>query len=136
MLRMIGYGDNAGSGFPTILSAWKQQGWEEPDLTEDFDLDQVTLSLAFKKQAKIQSEDEKQAKIPSEDSKRKKTKQVEELIKGLLKEYGAMKTSELAQKIQLSKPRIRAVLSEMDEVVAVGNTTARKYMLKDDSEAK
>ena len=24
MLRMIGYGENAGSGFPTILSTWKE----------------------------------------------------------------------------------------------------------------
>jgi predicted HTH transcriptional regulator len=27
MLRMVGFGDNAGSGIPTILSAWKQADW-------------------------------------------------------------------------------------------------------------
>ena len=136
MLRMIGYGDNAGSGFPTILSAWKQQGWEEPDLEENFELNQVTLTLLFAKQAIIPSEDAKQAKIPSEDSKRRKTKQAEELIKKLLKEYGPMKTSELAQKVQLSEPRVRAILSEMVDIVAIGNTTSRKYMLKEDLEDK
>ena len=48
MLRMIGYGDNAGSGFPTILSVWKQQGWEEHDLEKNFELNQVTLDkLAY-----------------------------------------------------------------------------------------
>lgn len=26
MLRMIGYGENLGSGFPLILNAWKQAG--------------------------------------------------------------------------------------------------------------
>ncbi|MFA5202656.1 MAG: ATP-binding protein, partial [Bacteroidales bacterium] len=30
MLRMIGYGENLGSGFPKIISAWKQAGWKEP----------------------------------------------------------------------------------------------------------
>jgi len=45
MLRMIGFGDNAGSGIPTILNAWKQADWVEPDLYEDTHLNQVTLTL-------------------------------------------------------------------------------------------
>ena len=45
MMRMIGFGDNAGSGIPTILSAWKQEDWVEPDLHEDTHLNQVTLTL-------------------------------------------------------------------------------------------
>ena len=45
MLRMIGFGDNAGSGIPTILNAWKQADWVEPDLHEDTHLNQVTLTL-------------------------------------------------------------------------------------------
>lgn len=45
MLRMIGFGDNAGSGIPTILSAWKQADWVEPDLYEDTHLNQITLTL-------------------------------------------------------------------------------------------
>ncbi len=45
MLRMIGFGDNAGSGFPAILSAWKNEGWIIPELKEDTRLNQVTLTL-------------------------------------------------------------------------------------------
>ena len=45
MLRMIGYGDNAGSGFPTILDAWRGEKWRQPDLYEDSDLQQVDLRL-------------------------------------------------------------------------------------------
>lgn len=26
MLRLVGYGDNAGSGFPSILGAWEKEG--------------------------------------------------------------------------------------------------------------
>lgn len=48
MLRMIGYGDNAGSGIPAILSAWKSEEWVEPKLTEDTELNQVTLTLETK----------------------------------------------------------------------------------------
>lgn len=45
MLRMVGFGDNAGSGFPTILATWKAEGWIEPELVEDTRLNQVTLVL-------------------------------------------------------------------------------------------
>lgn len=45
MLRMIGFGDNAGSGFPAILAAWKNEGWIEPELMENAKLNQVTLTL-------------------------------------------------------------------------------------------
>lgn len=45
MFRMIGYGDNIGSGFPTILSAWSEENWRKPDLQENDDLNQVELKL-------------------------------------------------------------------------------------------
>lgn len=45
MLRMVGFGDNAGSGFPTIISVWNKEGWIKPELIEDTVLNQVTLKL-------------------------------------------------------------------------------------------
>lgn len=42
---MIGAGDNIGSGFPTILSAWGEENWRKPDLSEDVDLHLVELKL-------------------------------------------------------------------------------------------
>ncbi len=45
MLRLVGYGDNVGSGFPTILDTWKKEGWEKPKLIEDTILNQVILTM-------------------------------------------------------------------------------------------
>ena len=45
MLRMIGYGENLGSGFPLILNAWKQAGWGEPELKNRLEVDEVALML-------------------------------------------------------------------------------------------
>lgn len=45
MLRMVGFGDNAGSGFPSILATWEEEGWVQPELIEDTALNQVTLYL-------------------------------------------------------------------------------------------
>ena len=45
MLRMVGYGENLGSGFPTIISAWKDANWGEPELKNKFEIDEVELVL-------------------------------------------------------------------------------------------
>ena len=45
MFRMIGMGDNIGSGFPTILNAWDTEKWRKPDLKENEDLHTVELRL-------------------------------------------------------------------------------------------
>jgi predicted HTH transcriptional regulator len=49
MLRMIGYGENLGSGFPMILSAWKQACWAEPVLENRLEVDEVSLVLPIKR---------------------------------------------------------------------------------------
>lgn len=45
MLRMIGFGENLGSGFPKIIAAWKETNWGEPDLKNKIELDEVELIL-------------------------------------------------------------------------------------------
>ena len=45
MFRMIGLGDNIGSGFPAILSAWGEERWRKPDLSQNEELHQVELKL-------------------------------------------------------------------------------------------
>lgn len=49
MPRLVGFGDNAGSGFPTILNVWKSEGWVEPQLIEDTSLNQVTLVMKMER---------------------------------------------------------------------------------------
>lgn len=56
MLRLVGFGDNAGSGFPTILDTWEKEGWPKPELMENTTLNQVTLVLKMVKEGKKQKE--------------------------------------------------------------------------------
>jgi ATP-dependent DNA helicase RecG len=44
---MIGYGDNIGSGFPLILRTWEEESWVKPDLNEDRESHEVTLTLTM-----------------------------------------------------------------------------------------
>lgn len=45
MFRMIGFGENIGSGFFKILKAWKEQQWAVPILEERFVTNDVVLKL-------------------------------------------------------------------------------------------
>ena len=60
LFRMIGLGENLGSGFPLILSACNEKHWLEPELIEQPELMQVKLVLhivseedAVKRQANV-----------------------------------------------------------------------------------
>ena len=45
MLRMVGFGENIGSGFPKIIAAWKETDWGEPVLKNKLEVDEVELLL-------------------------------------------------------------------------------------------
>ena len=84
MLRMVEFGDNAGSGFPTILATWRAEGWIEPRLVENTSLNQVTLELQMKKAEKenvienvIEISEKQLQEIISEYSKKKIAKAFE-----------------------------------------------------------
>ncbi len=45
MFQMIGAGEKAGSGFPKILQAWREQDWRAPTLEENTEQEEVCLRL-------------------------------------------------------------------------------------------
>lgn len=46
MFQMVGAGEKAGSGFPKILQAWREQHWRAPVLEEDTEQEEVCLRLS------------------------------------------------------------------------------------------
>ena len=45
MFQMLGLGEKAGSGFPQILRAWKEQQWFDPLVSEKSDITEITLPM-------------------------------------------------------------------------------------------
>ena len=124
MLRMVGFGDNAGSGFPSILATWKEEGWVKPELIEDTALNQVTLYLKM-----IPEHGEQSSEKSAESSE--KSAESSEMQEALLSERQKQilacmelevlyKTEEIAEKIGLKGPRTRQLLNEL---VAMGRLT-------------
>lgn len=71
---MIGFGENLGSGFPLILSAWNEKHWLNPELIEQRELLQVKLILSIETK-------EKDSLMPSSG-----TKEMLDVLKDVLKE--------------------------------------------------
>ncbi len=144
MLRMVGFGDNAGSGFPDILKIWSDNGWEIPELMEDTILNQVTLILKYKTDevgesifldAKMSEEDKKTERGLSEDLSEVMTasdyKKVEAII--LYLEDNKYVTPQIAEKLTgKSAPTVRRYLKMLVETGYVkvdGSTSNIKYVI-------
>ena len=128
---MVGFGDNAGSGFPTILDVWKSEGWIKPELIEDTNLDQVTLVMKMEKESDDESAESAEK---SADSKKMKAIDLSESQKQILAymdvgvEYS---TEQVAEKIGLKGPRTRQLLNElvnMELLACIGTTKRRRYI--------
>jgi predicted HTH transcriptional regulator len=129
MLRMVGFGDNAGSGFPAILETWKNNGWVTPELVENTVLNQVTLSLIFLKPA-IKTGDKKPAIKTGDKKMAIKTEYHFEKIRDFLSMQDVASASEIADVIGLKISRTKEILSMIDDIEAIGSNKNRKYKLK------
>lgn len=135
MLRLVGFGDNAGSGFPTILEVWKSEGWKKPELIEDTNLDQVTLVMKMEKESDDESaEKSAESAEKSADSKKMKAIDLSERQKQILAYMDAgveYSTEQVAEKIGLKGPRTRQLLNElvnMELLACIGTTKRRRYI--------
>jgi predicted HTH transcriptional regulator len=137
MLRMVGFGDNAGSGFPEILKVWSDNGWEEPNLLEDTILNQVTLTLRKSAESAEKSSDssaesaEKSAENFILNDRRLSDRHNQ--ILSLMDDGVEYSTDEIAIRIGLKAPRTRQLLNELVDIgklTATATTKKRRYIKK------
>jgi Mn-dependent DtxR family transcriptional regulator len=58
-----------------------------------------------------------------------------ESIRSYLAEHKEAKTKEIAEYLGLSPARTRAIIGLVDDIEGIGNTSNRRYHLKDNSKA-
>lgn len=140
MLRMVGFGDNAGSGFPTILDTWKMEGWIEPKLVEDTNLNQVTLILKMEKddttqnQGNLAQKNERSlSEVLSEVLTKKDFDKVLPIIE-ILEIKGSVTPREAESVCDRSPATVRrylGILTATGIIVAEGNTNNSNYRVAD-----
>lgn len=110
MLRMIGYGENIGSGFPLILSAWNEKHWIKPELIEQTELLQVKLRLTIVDNTANKSEEDN----TSEEKTRKKTREkTREKVLNLIKQDPQITIVQIAAKLDISPKGVEWQLSKL-----------------------
>ena len=143
MFNLVNIGERAGSGIPNIYSVWKKQGWKLPVLSESYDPDRITLSLAIEKTSDkkvgIKSNDKKVG-IKSNDKKvgiKSNDKRIasgqKRAIIGYLTDHIQATSSELSILLGVGQERTRKVLRELvaeEIIVTEGANRNRVYKLK------
>ncbi len=120
MFRMIGFGENLGSGFPLILSAWNEKHWLKPELVEQRELLQVKLVLYIetKKDINHVKEDTYNFSNDPKDDPKDDPKEVSErqaIILRLIKDNYLITIQEMTQKMNVSEKTIKRELSALQE---------------------
>lgn len=137
MLRLVGFGDNAGSGFPTILDTWKKEGWVKPELMEDTNLNQVTLLLKMAGDVEKQEETkfaQKNERKMSDKMSDKENDFLEKLIK-TLEEDEFVTTNHMSNITGIPVSTVRRYMKkfcELDIINSQGKNKSTKYCLKND----
>ena len=104
MLRMVGFGENIGSGFPKIIAAWKETGWGEPELKNKIEVDEVELVLPV-----LASTTNVVKDVVKELTDR------QQVILGLIKENPSLSASEMSQKTGMVTRTIHRDLASLHE---------------------
>ena len=100
MFRMIGYGENLGSGFPLILNAWNEKHWIKPELLEQPELMQVKLTLH------IQNE-------PANEPVNEPVNERQRAILSAMKQFPSITRDELANKLDVSLATLKRELTSL-----------------------
>ena len=127
MFNLIDIGERSGSGIPRIFSAWREQGWVIPAVTEQIEPERTTLTLTLQKIG------DKKSAIKIGDKKSAINVKVKETILAYLTDHAEAKASAIAEHIGLKPSRTRDYLSELiaeGSVVAEGSNRNRTYRLK------
>lgn len=139
MFNMIGIGERAGSGVPDIFAVWEAQGWDNPEIEEQFNPDRTSLKLSFKKKqaekTSRKNKREKQAEKASGKKQAMKTIENKNKIVDFITERGEAGSMELADYIDLSQARVRVLLSELIDdrkIKTEGEGRSRRYVLFED----
>ena len=123
MFIMIGIGERVGNGVPDIYKVWDDEGYEAPEVKEEFGNDRTLLVLSFRKKQATKTDGKK----PSI-----KTVELQDMIRKYLKSNEGAKTAEIAEHINKSVSWTKDLLHMMDDIEALGSNRNRTYRLKDE----
>ena len=124
MLRMVGFGENLGSGFPQIIAAWKETNWGEPQLINKIDLNEVELVLPFQQN----NSSFRTLNITKDVAKDvvKQTTERQEIILNLISKESTISANEISQILGTNSRTIQRDLAALHEMGILFREGGRK----------
>lgn len=133
MFNFVGVGERAGSGIPKILAASREYGLVNPEISENFNPDKVTLTIfLFPESSK--EEIKRIETIPDRPKMRQEEKGKK--ILSYLSLNGESQAKDIAKEMGVSQSTVKKaiyLLMEKGLVEASGTIKDRKYRLKTDN---
>ena len=131
MFNIIGIGERAGSGVPELFSVWKDQGWVEPIIKEEFDPDRTILIMKFlKRNIKEKVHKKECAKKSAQKRVRKNTLDQYEMILSFMEEDVWYQAIDFINLLKLKKRRIQVLMKDLlneGKIIDNGYTKGKKY---------
>lgn len=115
LFNLINIGERAGSGVPDIFSVWKEVGWEEPTVEEQYSPDRTILILPLTPKVSI-----------------KKTLIQYQEILNYMQPGNEYRAADIAELLKLKDSRIKKLfrdLAEMGKIISEGSNRSRRYRL-------
>lgn len=139
MFNLINIGERAGSGIPNIYNVWKKQGWQEPEIAENFEPARIMLTLPTVTKPLIKTADKKPLIKTADRKITEKTRQQRDAVIEYLAVHVTAKNTDLAEILGLKPTRVRELLAGLIEdqiVVAEGDKKSRVYKLKEKADTE
>jgi predicted HTH transcriptional regulator len=138
MFNLLNIGERTGSGIPLIVESWKGEGFNEPEYTEQIEINRSFLSLSFKcssdKKQAINASDKKQmVNAANAKPKAKKSEDSKRIILDYLSLRPSAISKEVAGHLGVSPDRARVYLQGFVSsgiAIAEGENRNRTYRLK------
>lgn len=124
MLRMIGYGENLGSGFPLILNAWHEKHWLKPQLIEQPELMQVKLELKIVNAENLTAPQRGRKEGQKEGQKELSSRQLE--IIHLLEKTPTATMSQIAEVMAITYRTVRRDMEYLQKSGIISREGGRK----------
>ena len=128
MLRMIGYGENLGLGFPFILSAWNEKHWLVTEIIEQQDLMQVKLIMHIENKKNVTKDVTKDVTLGRTKEIRERRLRLVELIH----KDNHITASEISNIVGVTERTIKrdlAALQKLKIITREGGRNGGKWMI-------
>ena len=130
MLRMIGFGDNIGSGFSKIMKAWKSLGYPAPEIHEEPEVNEVWLTLPLPKELEhVRSDDTLNGALNAGETVNETVNSFSETQKLVLKEITKNRNityKQLQNTLNLSRATVGRITSELKSLGLISRVGSDK----------